>query len=69
VRHARELGLVGTVSNRADGSVEVQAEGKMTDLERLLEWLRRGPSGSHVRDVRVEWLPWIGRFRDFDVEF
>jgi acylphosphatase len=69
VRRARELGLFGTVSNRADGSVEVRAEGKMKDLERMLEWLQRGPPGAHVRDVQADWLPWTGRYSDFDVEF
>jgi len=69
VRRARELGLSGTVSNRSDGSVEVDAEGGLQDLELLLAWLRRGPPGAHVRDVEVQWLPWSGRFRDFEVEF
>ena len=69
VRRARELGLFGAVSNRSNGSVEVQAEGRLQDLERLLTWLRRGPPGAHVQDVQVEWLPWTGRYRDFEVEF
>jgi len=69
VRRARELGLSGTVSNRSDGSVEVDAEGGLQDLELLLAWLRRGPPGAHVRDVEVQWLPWSGRFRDFEVDF
>ncbi|MGA2378018.1 MAG: acylphosphatase [Spirochaetia bacterium] len=69
VRQARVLGLFGTVANRSDGSVEVEAEGELPDLERLLAWLRRGPPGAHVRDVQVEWLPWSGRFRGFEVEF
>jgi acylphosphatase len=69
VRQARDLGLSGTVSNRSDGSVQVEAEGTLTDLERLLSWLRRGPPGAHVREVQVDWLPWSGRFRNFEVEF
>jgi len=69
VRQARVLGLFGTVANRPDGGVEVEAEGELPDLQRLLAWLRRGPPGAHVRDVQVEWLPWSGRFRGFEVEF
>ncbi len=69
VRQARALGLRGTVSNLADGSVDVRAEGPRPSLERLLAWLSKGPPGAHVREVQTEWLPWSGRFRDFDVEF
>ena len=69
IREARARGISGTVANRYDGSVEIDAEGAMPDLERLLAWLRRGPPGAHVREVQVEWLPWTGRFRGFDVEF
>jgi acylphosphatase len=69
VRQARALALTGMVSNRYDGSVEVQAEGPTPALERLLAWLDRGPPGAHVRGVQVEWGAWTGRFRDFDVDF
>jgi acylphosphatase len=69
IRQARALGLGGTVANRYDGSVEVQAEGPRSSLERLVDWLKRGPPGAHVRELQVEWLPWSGRFRDFEVEF
>ena len=69
VRHARALGIVGTVANTPDGSVEVHAEGGAEALEHFLAWLHRGPSGSFVRGVQVDWLPWSGRFRAFDVDF
>jgi acylphosphatase len=69
VRQARALGVTGAVANRADGNVDVQAEGPMPDLEQFLEWLRRGPPGAHVRDVQLEWVPWSGRFQGFEVEF
>jgi acylphosphatase len=69
IRQARALGLAGTVSNRYDGSVEVDAEGPRPSLDRLLAWLSKGPPGAYVRDVQVDWLGGSGRFRDFDVEF
>ncbi len=68
IRQARALGLVGPVANRYDGGVEVHAEGARESLDALSRWLRRGPTGAHVRDVQLEWLPWSGRFAAFEVE-
>ena len=50
---ARRLGLAGWVRNRADGAVEVAAEGEQTDLDAFVDELRRGPPSSHVTLVRV----------------
>jgi acylphosphatase len=69
VREARRLGIHGTVENRADGTVEVVAEGSPEKLERFIVWLRKGPPGAWVREARVEWIPYSGRFQDFDVQF
>jgi acylphosphatase len=69
IRQARSLGITGRVSNRFDGSVEVEAEGGTAPLQRLLAWLERGPSGAHVSGVEVSWAPYAGRFREFTVEF
>jgi len=62
---AYKLGLRGWVRNRWDESVEVVAEGSRARLERLETALRRGPSMAYVSDVKVEWLPASGEFRDF----
>jgi acylphosphatase len=51
VRVARELGLAGTVHNRADGTVEVHAAGHADDLARLRDWLERGPRAARVEAV------------------
>lgn len=69
VRQARALGITGTVSNRYDGSVEVEAEGPLPALERFIQWLHRGPPGAYVRAVDVQWRSVTGRFPDFDVDF
>ncbi len=69
VRQARTLGLSGIVSNRSDGTVEVIAEGDASRLARLLGWLEKGPPGARVSSVDVEWLPWSGAYRGFDVDF
>ena len=53
-REARKLGVVGSVRNLPDGSVEVIAEGESGAVEALVEWCRVGPSFSRVHFVRVE---------------
>jgi len=48
---ARELGLQGSVRNRADGSVEVHASGSEEAMNRFERMLREGPTGSRVDAV------------------
>ena len=67
VRRAAALGLDGWVSNRADGSVEVEAEGGREALASLVEALRQGPSQAHVTDVLAAWDQGEPRHRGFDV--
>jgi acylphosphatase len=55
-RLASRLELSGWVANRADGSVELLAEGAETDLLALLSGLREGPSSALVSDVEVSWM-------------
>lgn len=52
VRQARTLGLRGTVRNRPNGSVEVEAEGPDTALQQLRQLLERGPMFADVTDLR-----------------
>ena len=50
-RRAEELRLSGWVRNRADGSVEVEAEGAPLQLGELQLWCERGPQGALVSSV------------------
>ncbi|MBI5362751.1 MAG: acylphosphatase [Planctomycetes bacterium] len=46
--------LAGWVRNRADGRVEVWAEGAEEDVEAFVAWLRRGPPTASVTELAVE---------------
>jgi acylphosphatase len=65
---ARELGLVGWVRNRADGAVEVIAEGAREELEKLVEWCRVGPKHAQVIDVDINWQPSAKDFTEFTIK-
>ena len=67
IRAARECGVVGTVRNLPDGSVEAIAEGSAEAIAGFRLALERGPSYSHVTRVEeLEMLP-TGRYKGFEV--
>ncbi|MCH7910315.1 MAG: acylphosphatase [Candidatus Hydrogenedentes bacterium] len=68
-REANKLGITGWVRNRFDGSVELEAEGGKAGLEALIKMLRIGPRLSSVKGLNVEWLPYEGKFKSFDITF
>jgi acylphosphatase len=63
----RRLGALGWIRNRLDGSVEVDAQGDETVLERFLVYLRHGPPGARVKSVDVEWLPVASNLGPFEI--
>jgi acylphosphatase len=50
-RQALSLALTGHASNLDNGDVEVFACGEPAALDRLAEWLRRGPPLAEVSEV------------------
>ncbi len=65
-----ELGLTGYVRNLPDWhSVEVQAEGERTRLERLIEHLKVGPPGSKVEKTVASWSEYTGKFDKFSIRY
>ncbi|NNF54311.1 MAG: acylphosphatase [Acidimicrobiales bacterium] len=59
-RKAKSLGVAGSVSNRADGSVEVVAEGEQDAVEALQEWCQTGPPFAQVSAVECTSEPPVG---------
>jgi acylphosphatase len=66
-QEARGLGLNGWVRNRADGAVEIRAEGARRNLEMLVVWANQGPPAARVADVEVEWSEYAGTWNGFEV--
>jgi acylphosphatase len=62
---ARILGISGYARNRADGTVEIVAEGRRRDLEALIAWAHTGPSHACVTRVDEEWQEFKGEFANF----
>jgi acylphosphatase len=66
-REAATLGVSGWVSNQADGSVAVVAEGDEDQLGPLLLALWEGPAGAAVREVQVRYEPARGNLLGFTI--
>ena len=66
---ALELGISGWVRNLRDGRVEAVFEGEKEDIDRILDWCRRGPPLAGVDHVEAFWEPYTGDFRDFSIRY
>ena len=67
--YASALKLMGWVKNLPDGRVEIDLEGEKKDLEKIIEWIRIGPPGSRVSDLRLSWDDYDGKYGDFSIRF
>jgi len=50
-RKATELGIIGWVSNRSDGSVEACICGYPEQIKAMQQWLQHGPASARVDHV------------------
>lgn len=66
-REARRLGLCGFVRNRADGAVEILAEGEEVAIRDLCSWAQKGPGAARVERVEQRWRSYTGEFPDFRI--
>lgn len=66
-RKAKALGLIGTVQNLEDGSVQVVAQGDEEKLNKFIELLKKGPTFAKVSDINVKWGQIEEKFTDFKI--
>ena len=60
---ANALGVKGWVRNRLDGSVEAVVQGEAHEVNRMVEWARRGPPNAVVTSLDI--FPSEGDFAGF----
>lgn len=67
-RFARSVDLVGWVRNRADGSVELHAQGERSQVDRFADWLWDGPGGALVMGVETDVVALDATLTDFFIQ-
>ncbi len=66
-RRATALNITGWIRNLQDGRVEALFEGSHENVDALIAFCRRGPSGARVVDTSVLFETHTGEFRDFQI--
>jgi acylphosphatase len=66
-REARSRGIKGFVKNLSDGSVYIEAEGSIKQLNTFVEWCKKGPGFGFVESVNIDTVPPVN-YTDFRIE-
>lgn len=65
---ADEMSVYGYVKNLPNGKVEAVLEGRIGNLDKMLEKLRVGPEYADVEDLKIEERKYTGKYKDFQIE-
>ena len=66
-KYAEKIGLKGGVRNLSDGSVEIIAEGKRSQLEKLLQNLQTDSGRGRVDHIEKSYKPAENKYKDFQI--
>lgn len=64
---AKKQGVNGGIRNLPDGRVEAIFEGEKEDVDKLIDFVSKGPSHAKVTDLEVDWRDYKGEFTDFRI--
>jgi len=64
---AVSLGVTGWVRNLPDDSLEAVLEGDKEAVYQLLDFIREGPPGAQIKDVKIQWDEYKGEFQGFQI--
>jgi acylphosphatase len=65
---AMKRNVAGWVRNTSGSRVEAIFEGEKADVEQLISFCRRGPSGVRVTEIDVQWEDYTGEFKAFKIQ-
>ncbi len=66
---AMDHNVKGWVRNLPDGRVEAVLEGEKDDVEKVIEFCKVGPPGARVTNLEIEWEPYKGEFKNFQIHY
>ena len=64
---ALSLGLTGFVKNLKDGSVEVFVQGNKDNINKFIDWCKKGPEQAKVENVKIKEINFKEKFNLFEI--
>lgn len=65
---AENLGLIGWAKNEEDGTVTVFVQGRVENIEKIIEWCKTGSPMSTVEKVESEEASMIDGLKGFEIK-
>jgi acylphosphatase len=66
-KKAAEFGLSGFVKNLQNGKVEAIFEGEKEKIEKIIQWIKKGPETARVENIEINWQDYQEEFEDFEI--
>jgi acylphosphatase len=66
---AKELGIFGWIKNLRGGMVEAVFEGEKENVEKILQWARKGTFAADVQDMKINIENYTGEFSGFEIRY
>ena len=68
-QQADNKGVTGWIRNLRDERVEAIFEGTEETVKEIVDFCRKGPKGAIVTNISVDWEPFKGEFKDFQIVY
>jgi len=67
-KQAKKIGVNGWIRNLEDGRVEAVFEGEKQEVEKIVNWAKRGPLSTNISDFKIEWQEPKEEFKNFEIK-
>ena len=68
-KKAAEFRLSGFVRNLQNGKVEAIFEGKKEKIEKIIQWIKKGPETVQIKNIEINWQNYQGEFKSFEIRY
>lgn len=68
-KKAEKLAISGWVKNLRDGRLEAVFEGDRENIEKMVNWAKKGPIWAKIDDFSLVWEDYVGEFKDFEIRY